>query len=198
MNEREIGKIEKCKLLKDEIAGMLGMKEVIVIPVVARALGAIPTGFEKYLASIGIEMRVEHAQKTDLLGTARILRLVLGWYKKHAKKHHYKYHCARLCETCDNRLLSTLTESAGTVNNNALSMIINTNNDNNNNNNNNVVIKMQIFHSCMICAVCVALVSRLCCTRVACVSIMSHSCLNRVARIALVSHSCFSCLALVL
>ena len=45
-------------------------------------LGAISTGFEKYIAAIGIEMRVEHAQKkkekTALLGTAKILKLVLG------------------------------------------------------------------------------------------------------------------------
>ena len=75
VNEREVGKIEKYKVLKDEIARMWNMKEVTVIPVVVGALGAISTGFEKY---IGIKMRVEHAQKTALLGTARILRLVLG------------------------------------------------------------------------------------------------------------------------
>ena len=47
------------------------------------------------------------------------------------KKHHCKYHCARLCETFDNRLLLALTESTGATNNNALSIIINNNNDNN-------------------------------------------------------------------
>ena len=77
VSEREVGKTEKYKLLKDEIARMWDMKEVIVIPVVVGALGAISTGFEKYIAAIGIEMRVEHAQKAALLGTARILRLVL-------------------------------------------------------------------------------------------------------------------------
>ena len=39
------------------------MKELIVIPVAVGALGAISTGFEKYIAAIGIERRVEHAQK---------------------------------------------------------------------------------------------------------------------------------------
>ena len=58
VNEREVGKIEKYKVLKDETARMWGMKEVIVIPVVVAALGAISTGFEKYIAAIGIEMRV--------------------------------------------------------------------------------------------------------------------------------------------
>ena len=43
---------------------MWGMKEVIVIPVVVGTLGAISTGFWKYIAAIGIEMRVEHPQKT--------------------------------------------------------------------------------------------------------------------------------------
>ena len=39
------------------------MKEVILISVVVGALGAISTGFEEYIVAIGIEMRVEHAQK---------------------------------------------------------------------------------------------------------------------------------------
>ena len=63
VNEREVGKIEKYKVLKNEIARMWDMKEVIVIPVVVGALSAISTGFEKYIAAIGIGMRVEHAQK---------------------------------------------------------------------------------------------------------------------------------------
>ena len=78
MNEREVGKIKEYKVLKDDIARMWDMKEVIVIPVVVRALGPISTDFEKYIAAIGIEMRVEHARETALLETARFLRLVLG------------------------------------------------------------------------------------------------------------------------
>ena len=46
------------------------MKEVIVIPVVG-ALGAISTGFEKYIAATGIEMRVEHAQKKSFIGDSK-------------------------------------------------------------------------------------------------------------------------------
>ena len=84
MSEREAGKTEKYKVLKDEIARMWGKKEVTVIPIVLGALGAISTGFEKHIAANGIEMRVEHAQKTALLGTARILRLVLGFFLKKA------------------------------------------------------------------------------------------------------------------
>ena len=47
VNKREVGKIEKYKVLKDEIARMWDMKEVTVIPVIVGALGAISTGFEK-------------------------------------------------------------------------------------------------------------------------------------------------------
>ena len=83
VNERKVRKIVKYKVFKDGTARMWGMREVIVIPIVVGALGAISTGFEKYIAAIGIEMRVEHAQKkrkkkTALLGTAKILKLVLG------------------------------------------------------------------------------------------------------------------------
>ena len=120
-------------MLKDEITGMWGMEEVLVIPVVLGVLGAISTGFEKYIVAIGIEMRVEHAQKTALLGTASILILVL---EKKKEKHHHKCHCAGLCEIFDNRLLFALTESAGATNNNALSIINNNDNDNNTDNNN--------------------------------------------------------------
>ena len=55
MNEKKAGKIVKYKVLKDGIARMLGMKEVIVIQVVVGALGAISTGFEKYITAIGIK-----------------------------------------------------------------------------------------------------------------------------------------------
>ena len=84
VNEREVGKIEKYKVLKDaynhlfHVPRMWDMKEVIVIAIVVGALGAISTGFEKYIAATGVEMRVEHVQKIALLGTARILKLVLG------------------------------------------------------------------------------------------------------------------------
>ena len=53
------------------------------------------------------------------------------------ENHHYKYHCARLFETFDNRLLCAVTGSARATNNNALIIIINNNSNNNNNNNNN-------------------------------------------------------------
>ena len=63
VNEREVGKTEKQKLLEDEIARMWDMMKVIVIPVVLGALSAISSGFKKHVAAIGIEMKVERLQK---------------------------------------------------------------------------------------------------------------------------------------
>ena len=67
MNKREVGKTEKYKVLKDEIARMSVLEEVIVIPAVAGALGAISSGFEKHIAVTGIDMRIEHAQKKSFI-----------------------------------------------------------------------------------------------------------------------------------
>ena len=40
-------------------------------------IGAAYTDLEKWIKKIGIEVREEHLQKTALLGTARILRIML-------------------------------------------------------------------------------------------------------------------------
>ena len=76
--EKEIEKIDKYKPLKDDVAPLWNMRKVTVIPIVVGALGAISNRFEKFVKEVGIHIRVEHVQKTALLGTARILRLVLG------------------------------------------------------------------------------------------------------------------------
>ena len=54
-------------MLKDETAQLWQMKKVIVIPMVVAALGTI-TKFEKYTESLGTEIRIEHVQKSALLG----------------------------------------------------------------------------------------------------------------------------------
>ena len=74
--ERE--NIEKYSLLKDEIARLWKTKKVVVILIVVGALGATATKFEKYIESLGIEIRIKHVQKSTLLGTARIIRKVLS------------------------------------------------------------------------------------------------------------------------
>ena len=76
--EKELEKIDKYKPLKDEIARLWEMQKVTIIPVVVGALGAITNLFGKCMQEIGIDIRIEHVQKTALLGTARVLRLVLG------------------------------------------------------------------------------------------------------------------------
>ena len=60
------------QLVKDKIARLWQMKKVLVTPIVVGALGTIATKFEKYVESIGIQIRIEHVQKSALLGTARI------------------------------------------------------------------------------------------------------------------------------
>ena len=65
-------------ILKDEIARLWDIRKVSVIPVVVGALGAVSTRFEKFIKDIGVTLNTEHAQKRALLGTARILRLVLN------------------------------------------------------------------------------------------------------------------------
>ena len=58
--DKEREKIKKRSLLKDKIARLWQMKKVLVIPVVVGALGTIATKFEKYVESIGIQIRIEH------------------------------------------------------------------------------------------------------------------------------------------
>ena len=53
-------------------------EKVVVIPIVVGALGTIRTKFEKYIAKLRIEIRMEHVQKLALLGIARIIRKVLS------------------------------------------------------------------------------------------------------------------------
>ena len=55
----------------------MGHERSDCMTVITVVVGVIPTGFEKYIAAIGIEMRVQSAQKSALLGAARILRVVL-------------------------------------------------------------------------------------------------------------------------
>ena len=65
-------------MLKSEVAKLLQMKKVAEIAIVVGVLGTIATKFEKYIESLGIEIRLQHVQKSALLGTARIIRKVLS------------------------------------------------------------------------------------------------------------------------
>ena len=49
VKEKELEKIEKYQLLKDEIAKVWHMRKVIVVPVVTGALGVLSVNFEEYM-----------------------------------------------------------------------------------------------------------------------------------------------------
>ena len=53
------------------------MEKVDVVPVVNRVLGAVSKKFEQYIEKLEIQIKLEHIQKTALLGIARILRNTL-------------------------------------------------------------------------------------------------------------------------
>ena len=78
VKDKELEKLEKYQLLKDEIAKLWRMRKVIVVPVVIGALGAVSVNFKEYMKRIGVNVRLEVIQKTALLGTAKILRKVLS------------------------------------------------------------------------------------------------------------------------
>ena len=64
-------------MLKDKVARLWQMKKVVLIPIVLGTLGTITTKFEIYIESLRIEIRIEHVQKSALLGTAKIIIKVL-------------------------------------------------------------------------------------------------------------------------
>ena len=76
VKDKELEKVEKYQLLKDEIAKVWRMRKVTVVPVVIGALGAVSVNFKEYMRRIGVKVRLAVIQKTALLGTAKILRKV--------------------------------------------------------------------------------------------------------------------------
>ena len=80
VKDKELEKLEKYQLLKDETAQVWRMRKVIVVPAVIGALGAVSVNFKEYMKRIGVNVRLEVIQKTVLLGTAKILRKVMTWH----------------------------------------------------------------------------------------------------------------------
>jgi len=74
--KKEAEKIPKHKHLTIEIQRMWNVKPK-VIPVIIGATGTISKSFRKYVSNIPGKHEVKELQKTDILGTARILRKVL-------------------------------------------------------------------------------------------------------------------------
>ena len=72
-----VREVREIPTMKDEIAKVWRMRNVIVVPVVIGALGAVSVNFKEYVKRIGVNVRLKVVQKTALLGTAKILRKVL-------------------------------------------------------------------------------------------------------------------------
>ena len=78
VKDKELEKLEKYQLLKDEIAKVWYMQKVVVVPLVIGALGTVSVNFKEYIKRIGANARLEVIQKTALLGTAKIVKKVLS------------------------------------------------------------------------------------------------------------------------
>ena len=82
MEDKELEKVEKYQLVKDEIANLKvwQMQKVVrvVVPVVIGALGAVSGNFKMYMKQIAVKVSLEVIQKTALLATTKILRKVLS------------------------------------------------------------------------------------------------------------------------
>jgi hypothetical protein len=74
--EKEADKILKYKDLTIEIQRLWNVKTK-VIPVIIGATGTISKTFRKYVTNIPGHHEVKELQKTDILGTAHVLRKVL-------------------------------------------------------------------------------------------------------------------------
>jgi hypothetical protein len=74
--KKEVEKILKCKYLTIRIQRMWNLKTK-VIPVIIGATGTISKASRKYVSNITGHHEVKELKKTDILGTAHILRMVL-------------------------------------------------------------------------------------------------------------------------
>ena len=67
VKDKELEKLEKYQLLKDEIAKVWRMRKVIVVPVVIAALGAVSVNFKEYMKRTGVNVTLEVIQKTAII-----------------------------------------------------------------------------------------------------------------------------------
>ena len=78
VHEKEREKVEKYQELRREIGRLWQLKNVKVDPVVIGALGSVTKEFDNWMEKLELPSNVGAIQKTAFLGTARILRRVLG------------------------------------------------------------------------------------------------------------------------
>ena len=62
--------------MKRELIRLWSLKKAQVVPIIVGAMGCASKGFDA-LIKLEIEVGIDLVQKTALLGTARILRIVL-------------------------------------------------------------------------------------------------------------------------
>ena len=74
---KEEDKILTYQDLKREIKKLWNLRSVKVVPIVVGALGAVTPDFQKHLDEVDCDLSISQIQKTTLLGSARILRMVL-------------------------------------------------------------------------------------------------------------------------
>ena len=77
VKDKELEKLEKYQLLKDEIAKVWRMRKVIVVPVVIAALGAVSVNFKEYMKRTGVNVRLEVIQKTAIIIIIIIIIIVI-------------------------------------------------------------------------------------------------------------------------
>ena len=77
VKEKEAGKVEKYQNLARKLRRMWEVKTKVV-PIVLGALGTVPLRLKGNLKDIGVDTSITLIQKCTLLGSARILRKVLG------------------------------------------------------------------------------------------------------------------------
>ena len=64
VKDKELEKLEKYQLLKDEIVKVWRMRTVIVVLVDIGAHGAVSVSFKEYMKRIGVNVKLEVIQKT--------------------------------------------------------------------------------------------------------------------------------------
>ena len=72
VREKELEKIDKYQMLREEVRRIWQVNKVTLIHVVG-ALGVISDKFEKYIKKLCVKITMEVIQKTALLGTAMLL-----------------------------------------------------------------------------------------------------------------------------
>ena len=78
MLQKERENIEKYQDFKIEIKRIWKCNEVLIVPIVIGALGTVHNNFDMWIGKLDVKMKFQMLQKACLLGTARILRYVLG------------------------------------------------------------------------------------------------------------------------